>query len=64
MQLVNVTKATECILMCIKAGLVAMLHGDPGIGKSSIIYDIAKQFKLKIIDIRLSQLDPTDLNNN
>jgi len=62
MQLVNATKATEYILMCIKAGLVAMLHGDPGIGKSSIIYDIAKQFKLKVIDIRLSQLDPTDLN--
>ncbi len=39
------------------------IAGSPGIGKSYIIRDIAEQFKLKVIDMRLSQCDPTDLNN-
>jgi len=38
-----------------------MLHGSPGIGKSSIVKSIAEQFNLKVIDLRLSQCDPTDL---
>jgi len=38
-----------------------MIWGSPGIGKSSIVADIAKQQDLEIIDLRLSQLAPTDL---
>lgn len=38
-----------------------MLVGSPGCGKSQIIYQIAKHYNLKVIDIRLSQCDPTDL---
>lgn len=38
-----------------------MLHGSPGIGKSSIVAKIAKDHRLKLIDFRLSQADPTDL---
>ena len=44
------------------AGLVPMVHGSPGIGKSDIIRAIAKKNNLKVIDVRLSQCDPTDLN--
>lgn len=45
----------------LRAGLVPMLTGSPGEGKSSIIKDVAKEFNLKVIDLRLSQCDPCDL---
>ena len=38
-----------------------MIWGPPGIGKSSIVAQVAKQTKLDFIDVRLSQLAPTDL---
>lgn len=49
------------IIKCIKAKLVAMMVSSPGIGKSSIVHQIAAEFNLKVIDLRLSQCDPTDL---
>lgn len=45
----------------IKANVVPFLHGSPAVGKSSIVKAVADKFKLKLIDVRLSQLDPTDL---
>lgn len=38
-----------------------MLWGAPGIGKSQIIADIAIKNKAPMIDIRLSQMEPSDL---
>lgn len=43
------------------AKLVPFIKGSPGIGKSAIIRQIAKEFKLLVIDLRLGQCDPTDL---
>lgn len=37
------------------------LWGPPGIAKSSIIRQIAKAMNFKLIDIRLTQMEPTDL---
>jgi len=37
------------------------LWGPPGIGKSSIVAQIAKEQEISFIDLRLSLLDPTDL---
>lgn len=37
------------------------LWGPPGIGKSSIVAQIAKEEEIDFIDLRLSLLDPTDL---
>jgi hypothetical protein len=48
-------------IAALKAGLVPMLHGSPGIGKSQMAYEIAEEFNLQVIDVRLSQCDPTDL---
>ncbi len=59
---VNPTQASDYITKAIRAGLVVMLQGDPGIGKSMIILAVAHIFNLKVIDIRLAQCDPTDLN--
>lgn len=58
---VKITKAREMIELAIRAGLVPLLHGSPAIGKSAIIKVIAKAYNLKLIDLRLSQCDPTDL---
>ena len=38
-----------------------MLWGPPGIGKSQIIAQVATRHKAPMIDIRLSQMEPTDL---
>lgn len=45
-----------------KAGIVPFLHSSPAIGKSSIAKQIAEQYKLKVIDLRLTECDSTDLN--
>lgn len=38
-----------------------MLWGPPGIGKSSVVAQVAKEHSFSLIDLRLSQLAPTDL---
>jgi len=38
-----------------------MLWGPPGIGKSQIIQEIGRQHSAPVIDIRLSQMEPSDL---
>lgn len=38
-----------------------MIWGAPGIGKSSIISQVSKSNSLELIDLRISQLAPTDL---
>jgi hypothetical protein len=38
-----------------------MIWGAPGIGKSSIVAQTAEEHKMEMIDLRLSQLAPTDL---
>lgn len=58
---VKATQATSIIAKLLRAKLVPMLTGSPGVGKSSIIHSIATEYNLKVIDVRLSQSDPTDL---
>jgi MoxR-like ATPase len=41
--------------------LSAMIWGPPGIGKSSIVAQTASAHSMQMIDLRLSQLAPTDL---
>lgn len=58
---VNINQAQNIITECIKAQLVPMLVGSPAVGKSSIGHQIANEYNLKVIDLRLGQCDPTDL---
>ena len=44
-----------------KLQLSVMIWGAPGIGKSSIVSQVAVRHKLELVDVRLSQLAPTDL---
>lgn len=54
-------QAESMIQKYIRAGIVPLVTGSPGIGKSHIVHAIAKQYNLKLIDLRLSQCDPSDL---
>ena len=38
-----------------------MLWGPPGVGKSRIVADVAARHEARVIDIRLAQMEPTDL---
>lgn len=58
---VSFSQAKDLAFKYIRAGIVPFLRGSPGIGKSAIMKEIAKDFNLKFIDVRLSQVDPTEL---
>ena len=58
---VKISQAASMVTSLIKAKLVPMIHGSPAVGKSAIGQQIAKEYNLKLIDMRLSQCDPTDL---
>lgn len=62
LQQVNFTEAKELLKAMLPKRLVPFLSGSPGIGKSSLMQELADEFNLKLIDFRLSQADPTDLN--
>ena len=58
MKATNISKVTKEL---IKKKLPVFIWGAPGIGKSSIVKQIAKSQNLEFLDLRLSLLDPTDL---
>jgi hypothetical protein len=58
---VKISEAIPMVTAFIKANIVPMIHGSPGIGKSQIVKQIAEEYGLQMIDLRLSQCDPTDL---
>lgn len=45
-----------------KANIVPFLHSSPAQGKSSLARQLADKFQLKVIDLRLTELDATDLS--
>ena len=58
---VNAVELEECLTEDLKAGLTPMVSSSPGMGKSDIIRTIANTFKLKVIDFRVSQCEPVDM---
>ena len=59
---VSASKAIDSIKRCLKVNKVPILTGSPGIGKSDIVRQIAKNWNLELIDVRMSTFDPVDLN--
>lgn len=59
---VTYSQAKRMLVLYIKSGLVPMMEGSPGIGKSALGRWVADEFNLLMIDVRLAQCDPTDLN--
>jgi len=58
---ISLKQAPALIMDVLEAGLAPMVCSSPGIGKSDIARQIAKAQNLKVIDVRLSQCDPSDL---
>lgn len=60
---ISSSKLPKQLMNVLRAGHVPYIAGSPGLGKSSIIKQIANENNLKLVDIRLAQADITDLNN-
>ena len=58
---VKISQAVTMLTAFIKAKLIPLLVGSPGLGKSQIYQQIADQYNLLLIDVRLAQCDPCDL---
>ncbi len=59
---ISSTAMIEALDSVLLSKLTPLLVGSPGIGKSDIVRLVAKKHNLKLIDVRLAQSDPTDLN--
>ena len=59
---VTIPNAAAMVEVYLQCGLVPFLHGSPGIGKTEVIHQIAEKYNLKLIDVRLGQSDPVDMN--
>ena len=55
------TQLTSTLSSLIEQKIPSFLWGAPGIGKSSIVKQIAKDKDIEFIDLRLALMDPTDL---
>lgn len=54
-------KVRKFIIDCITSGLTPNIIGSPGIGKSTVVRSVAEDFRLWLIDHRLSTSEPTDM---
>lgn len=54
-------EARNAILTCFKVKRPLFIWGPPGIGKSEIVDSIAQELKGVMVDLRLGQMEPTDL---
>ena len=63
MKRLSIKKLEDYLKKLTKAKVMdsVMIWGAPGIGKSSVVSSVAQKNKLQFIDLRLSQLAPTDI---
>jgi hypothetical protein len=52
----------QAITEILFARLTPYISGSPGVGKSDIVRQVARDLNLELIDVRLSQLEPTDIS--
>ena len=59
---VNYKSCFKHVVDILMSGSIPMLYGKPGAGKSSLAADIAQHLNLLLVDIRLSDYEPPDIN--
>jgi hypothetical protein len=57
----KLSEAYKIVKNAMRMNTPVMLWGPPGIGKSSLIHQISDELNLQPLDLRLAQLEPTDL---
>lgn len=57
----TLSETKKVVAASLKAGITPILKSQPGVGKSALINQIAKERNLEVIDVRLSQCDSSDL---
>lgn len=57
----KLSDAKSIVRTCVDLKMSVMLHGPVGVGKSSLINELAAETKREVVDVRLSQMDPTDI---
>lgn len=55
------SRLKSSLVSLIQSKIPVFVWGNPGVGKSSLVRQIAEEKNMKFIDLRLSLLDPTDL---
>lgn len=58
---VTAVEARRVLIRCFKRQRPVFLWGPPGIGKSELVSGIARDLGGHMIDLRLAQMDPTDI---
>jgi len=58
---VKASEIKETMLKLVESKIPVFIWGAPGIGKSSIVKQVAQERGLEFTDLRLSLMDPTDL---
>jgi hypothetical protein len=58
---VTVRDAKSRLLRCFKKQRPVFLWGPPGVGKSEVVNDLTEELGGFMIDLRLGQMDPTDI---
>lgn len=57
----NLANVPERLKLALRAKRTPILLSAPGVGKSSVVKKFAEDHNLKLIDVRLSQMEPTEL---
>lgn len=59
---VNSRQLAEHLITCFEAQRVPMVYGPPGVGKSQIAAQVAKQLNLELLDVRLGTKEVIDMS--
>jgi len=59
-QQLDIAKARHVIQKVLKTSIVPFLWGPPGVGKSTVVREIAEENKWELVDLRASLLSPVD----